>query len=136
MQAVEFYLNPSKKLNLCLSSLYFGTIFYVIFWPILFFWKCLIITFLIFDWQRNLSKKTRKKSVFRIWQDSDHRFGFETLNGNFGIGHLMGDSFKSSFFIILRIKTITRIKTILIPRDSLSEVEYRILSSRLLHLNS
>lgn len=134
MQPIEFYLNPSKKTRYFFHLVSIFAFLYVISWPHHFVWKSLLIAVIFYEWQKNVKnygKKPGKTMVFRIWQDSQNRWGYENNLGLGGIGLLKGDSFKSSFFIILRIKTKTKIQTIFIPRDCLSEMEYRVLCSRI-----
>lgn len=134
MEKIEFKLGFSYQLCLLFLVLYGASIF-IIFWlPILFFFKILGITLIIFSfcrlWKLHISRSA-KNSTVRIWQDPKGRWGIESKEGHTAYGQLLGDSYKGIFLLILRFKLPARSIRVLVPRDALPASYYQILCSRL-----
>ncbi len=134
METVEFILGPSKGFSVYLWSLFLGVAFTVFYLPIFYFFKMIGIALLfLYSWQLwNLhGRRSAKKAIIRVWQDSKGRWGCETKDGHAAIGRLKADSFRSLWFTILRFHFHHRGLSVIIPKDALSLNEYRILSVRL-----
>ncbi len=78
--------------------------------------------------------RSTPQSVVKLWQESNGRIGCQFKKGQSAYGHLQGDSFKSLFCVIVRLKSSQRVLTLIIPRDSVSPPIYRVLCSRIRQL--
>ncbi len=76
-------------------------------------------------------KRHAKKSVVYIWQDSTGRWGCLTHHQKAATGELQGDSFKSTFFLVLRFRLKAGTRNVIVPVDALNPLEYRQLCARL-----
>lgn len=75
--------------------------------------------------------RSTARSIVKLWQESNGRFGCQFKIGQSAYGDLQGDSFKSFFCVIVRLKLSQRSVTLIVPRDCVSTPVYRILCSRL-----
>lgn len=141
MAQTEFVLTPSKKLAYFLYGLHIIAAVVILTLQVSVFKKGVIfIVFLIFGYREingiiKSQQRRNQDEIARVWHDTEGRFGLETLKGKKSIGTLKGDSFKCSWFIILRIKLLGSINartiTLFIPKDALPPSEYRALCARL-----
>jgi len=134
MEKVEFTLGFSRSFTVFLWALYLGAIA-IIFWlPIPYFLKIVGPT-LLFLYCRQIwnlhGRRVSKKAVVRIWQDSKGRWGYQTKNGHSAVGRLKNNSFKSIWLLLLNFHFRRRSSFVVIPRDALNSMAYRILSIRL-----
>lgn len=135
-EKAEFLLYPSQGIANFLDIIHFISLLILATLSISFILKLLIIPFIYFHWKMNRclhALRTHPQSVIRIWQETERRFGFETNALHRARGHLMGDSFKCPWFIIMVLRLNHRSKICIIPRDALPLFEYRMLCQRLLH---
>lgn len=135
MEKVEFVLGPSKKLGIFLGVLYISTALVVFFLPV--FWIIKILINIGLGWYcwRNWNlhgSRSSKKSIIRIWQDPRGFWGCQTKEGHLAMGKLKGDSFRSIWLIVLRIRFQSRVVSVVIVADALSKAAYRILSARMI----
>jgi hypothetical protein len=135
MRNPEFILKPSKVLKYFIISFHFFSLLIILSLSLSIFWKIVFGVLLLIYGQQNYKRYLQPNNpyrILRIWQDSKGLWGYENANGSAAKGRLLGDSYKCRWFIILRIKTRTKSSSIFIPKDSISDIEYRILSNRLL----
>lgn len=139
MDSIEFNLNPSKFLTLLLIIIYLGAgaaLCLVNTIPIVKILLLLIgLPILAYLGSRDLKKHIWQKdlnSIVRLWQNCEGKWGCETGKGRLMFTDILGDSFISSFLIVLRLKTKTRIMKVIIARDSLKDEEFRMLLKRIL----
>lgn len=137
MQKIEFVLGPSRLLAILFLVLYGSSclILYFLNFPLLI--KLISIAFLCWDYTKKLNlyaRRSAKRAIVQLWQDTKGRFGYTDNKGQSAITNLIGDSYKSSFFLILHLKSKTKKQSIFIPRDALSSEEYRLLRARIAKL--
>lgn len=134
MQRVEYELGFSWLLAVFLSIVHLVAIFILFYLPFHAFFRIVGITLLFFNYINLMElhvKRTAKKSVILIWQDTDGRWGCLTFAKKAAIGELKGDSLKCTLFLMLRFKFKSGVRHVIIPVDALNPVEYRHLCARL-----
>jgi hypothetical protein len=134
MESVEFCLGRSRFFMMGFIGIFMGAAFICVWLPIPWILKILSIIALVLYGRSVLNihlRRVDKAAIVRIWQDMQGRWGYQTRSGRVALGELKGDSFKTPFCIILRLRFKTHHRSICIPRDALSTEEYRILSTRL-----
>lgn len=134
MQSVEFVLGSSRLLLFFLGVVYFSAIIILISCPLLAMFKIIGALLLVRNfWQLvNLHvKRSAKKSVVYLWQDSLGRWGCLTHQKKAAVGVLKGDSFKSGIVLILRFRFKAGTRNVIVPVDALNKAEYRQLYTHL-----
>ncbi len=134
MERVDFSLGFSKFYAVLFVVLYLGTVAILIWLPMMFLLKILSISIFIYDFQRMWTlhvKRNAKDSIVRLWQDSKGYWGFQTHSGQRAIGRLKGDSYKSRWLLVLRVRLSRRSFSVMIPRDAMNTFQYRTLCARL-----
>lgn len=134
MERIEFELGFSWLLAIFLVLVNLTAIIILINLPLNLVFKLAGTTLIIFYYfyLMNLHvKRTSKKSVICIWQDPAGRWGCLTNGKKAAVGELKGDSFKSAFFLILRLKFKSGVRNVIVPVDALNSSEYRSLCARL-----
>lgn len=135
MQTLEFVLKPSRFFKYYLHLLHLLGFLILITLKIDLFYRIILILLFCFYWIKNITAylgAKNKHSIYRIWHQSNGEFGFETQGGMRRLGILMGDSYKCSLFMIIRIKSKHKVRSIFIPKDALPPEEYRRLCTRIL----
>ena len=135
MDKVVFHLQPSSTLKIFLRILHLATAGCVWMLPWIFLGKIGLIVLI------SLSYFQCKKYVNRmrtVWHDPE-----QGVNRQWGIyfiqkkkhinkvGYLLADTYKCPWFVILRIQSAKSHYTVRIPKDALTELEYRLLLQRL-----
>lgn len=134
MQRVEYELGFSWFLAIFLSLVHLIAVLAMFCLPIFIIFKMAGITLLFFYYVNLMNlhvKRSAKKSVITIWQDTAGRWGCLTKAKKAAIGELKGDSFKSALFLILRFRIKSGVRQVIIPVDALNPSEYRNLCARL-----
>jgi hypothetical protein len=102
--------------------------------PVALYWKILMLLFLkrvgIRAWQVHVTR-THKHAVTKLWQNAKGEWGCILKNKHRVTTKVAGDSFKSPWLIILRLRTMSRTISVVIPVDMLSNIQYRTLHTRL-----
>lgn len=134
MERVDFRLAPSLILATLYSLVFLGVFLIIFFLPFPFWGQCLFICCLsIYGYSifKAHILRSANDSVINIWQNRKGQWGFETNQGEKGIGDLAGDTYMSRLFVILRICTKFRIKSVIVPRDALTARAYQLLCTRI-----
>lgn len=134
MERVEFSLNRSKRLSALLCLLYGGSAVIILWLPMLLVFKIAGVLGCWYDFcrvYRLYANRSAKDSVVSIWQNSNGQWGCKTKEGYQPIGTLVGDSYTSSWILVLRFRFKNRSKVVIIPADAMSVAQYRILYVRL-----
>ena len=134
MERVEFVLGRSRSLELFFTIIHLGAGLVLVYVPTPIIVKILGLTLIYISYRQILNlhlKRLAKQAIIRIWQDPKGRWGCQSRAGHSAIGELKNDTYKSRWFIILRLRFRTRTQNILIPKDALSSSEYRVLYARL-----
>lgn len=134
MERVEFLLGFSRVLLILSLILHLGSIFVLIHLPILNLLKILGTALLILHGWLMLKLhvlRRHKNAIVKIWQDKNGKWGCETCGGHHALGGLEGESYITSFFMVLRFRFKTRVENVVIPIDALTTHQYRVLSTRL-----
>ncbi len=132
--SLEFALGYSRILFLLITFSYLGGIGIFLTLPIPLILKIgggALLGFSYFQTLKTHVFRKASRSVIRIWQDSKGRFGCHFRYGLSALGELQGDSFKSAWLIILRLRLKDRKISVIIPKDILTPHEFRALLLRL-----
>ncbi len=134
MEAIEFHFEESRFLALLLIFIYMAPLSSLFLLKVHIGYKILMIGFvhyfLVKNWKIHINRKSRQ-AIVRVWQDTKGNWGLQTRQGKGYRATLLPETFKSHFLIVLRLKTKLKIYNVLIPYDSLSQNEYRILCRHL-----
>jgi hypothetical protein len=134
VERVDFRLGPSLMLTILYSLVFLGVFLIIFFLPFPLWGQCLFI-FCLSVYGYSIFKdhilRRAENAVINIWQNRKGQWGFETNNGDKGIGSLAGDSYMSRFFVVLRICTKYKIKSVIIPRDAVTARAYQLLCARI-----
>ena len=135
MEICEFSLGPSRFLKGLLLVIYGGSGILLCLTGIPLFLKLGGLALIFYGLIQKLSlhaKRSSPTAVLTLWQDAKGRWGCQARAGQCFRGVVLPDSFRSSFLVVLRLLTLNRVVTLLIPFDALPSNEYRILCTRLL----
>lgn len=134
MDAIEFILEPSSSLVIALVAGHAAALGVIFTLPLSLFLQLTLSWLLIFFYFKIVSlhaKKTAAESIIKIWQTTEGSFGCETTQGKKYKVAILRDSYVSALCIVLRLQRKNAICTLVVPFDSLSQEEYRILCTRL-----
>ena len=139
MEAVEFSFKPSRGLHYFLALIYGGTCLILCFLSLPLLIKIGGIALLYYSFGKSVKrqvKRTTPEAIISLWQGLDGKWGYQTKGGYVGTGRLSLSSFRSSLFVVVRLKRLGKVVSIFIPHDALSPSEYRTLCTRLSFFNS
>jgi len=132
--SLEFALGYSKILFVLITFSYLGGLWIFLTMPIPLVLKIgggVLLGFKFYQTLKTQVFRKASRSVIRIWQDAKGRFGCQFRYGLSAFGELQGDSFRSVWLIILRLRLKDRKISVIIPRDALNPHEFRALLLRL-----
>jgi hypothetical protein len=135
VQALTFALGTSRILICLFSAMSLMMAVAIFFLEIPLLLQMGGIFFLYWQGKRTINTHARKmtgEAITYLWRDSKGRWGYQTQAGFRAIGALQGDSFRSQWLLILHIRLKTGSIQILVPRDAVSEAEYRLLSTAMI----
>lgn len=130
MEAIEFYLGSSRFLTLLFILIYWLPLASLLWVDIFSIFKIIIIGIALYFFKKNYTLHISRKNqnaVIKVWQDTKGNWGFQTRKGRGHKAILLLDSYQSSYLILLRFKTLSKISNVLIPYDCLNQKEYKVL---------